>query len=65
MSILADEEEVLEWLIFHQNSVHDDVKIDAVNPDELTILVNNVDNLMVIFHDKNKRSLKVKLMLRK
>ena len=56
---LTDEPEVLEWLILHQNSVEDEITVASVTSEELGIMVENVDNLLVLFHDKRRRSQKV------
>ena len=56
---LTDEPEVLEWLILHQNSVDDEITVASVTSEELGIMVENVDNLLVLFHDKRRKSQKV------
>ena len=58
---LSDEPEVLEWLILHQNSIDDEVTIEPINGLELDIMVQNVDNFLVMFHDRAKKSQKVLL----
>ena len=56
---LTDEPEVLEWLILHQNSVEDEITVASVTSEELGIMVENVDNVLVLFHDKRRKSQKV------
>ena len=49
---MADEAEVLEWLIQHQSSVHDEDIVENANQEELDIMMRNVDYLLVLFHDR-------------
>lgn len=53
-----DEAEVLEWLIQHQSSVADEDTVENVSQDELDIMMRNVDYLVVLYHDRKKRSQK-------
>ena len=53
-----DEAEVLEWLIQQQATVADDDIVESVDKDELDIMMRNVDYLLVLYHDRKKRSQK-------
>ena len=53
-----DEAEVLEWLIQQQATVADDDIVESVDKDELDIMMRNVDFLLVLYHDRKKRSQK-------
>lgn len=55
---LTDEAEVLEWLIQHQSTVEDEDIVESVDKDELDIMMRNVDYLLVLYHDRKKRSQK-------
>ena len=55
---LMDESEVLEWLIQHQSTIRDDDVVDKVSGKELDIMIRNVDHLLVLFHDRRKKSQK-------
>jgi len=55
---LKDEAEVLEWLIQHQSTVEDEDTVESVDKDELDIMMRNVDYLLVLYHDRKKRSQK-------
>ncbi len=55
---LKDEAEVLEWLIQHQSSVHDEDIVESASMEELDIMMRNVDYLLVLFHDRKKKSQK-------
>ena len=53
-----DEAEVLEWLIQQQFTVADEDVVESVDEDELDIMMRNVDYLLVLYHDRKKRSQK-------
>lgn len=53
---LRDEPEVLEWLIQHQTSVDDEDVVEKVGADKLEIMIENVDHLLVLYHDSKKGS---------
>ena len=55
---LMDETEVLEWLILHQSSIQDEDVVDKVSGEELEIMIRNMDHLLVLFHDRKKKSQK-------
>ena len=55
---LTDEAEVLEWLIQQQSTVGDEDIVESVDMDELDIMMRNVDYLLVLYHDRKKRSQK-------
>jgi len=56
---LKDEQEMLEWLIKNQSSADDDDTIEETNEERLEIMVDNVDNLMIIFIDNSRLSTRV------
>ena len=56
---LKDEQEMLEWLIKNQNSADDDDTIEETDEEKLEIMVDNVDNLMIIFIDNSRLSTRV------
>ncbi len=53
---LKDGPEVLEWLIKHQTTAEEEDMVESVGEKELDILVENVDHLLVLFHDRRKMS---------
>ena len=53
---LKDEQEMLEWLIKNQSSADDDDVIEDTTEEKLEIMVENVDNLMILFYDKSRMS---------
>jgi len=55
---LTDEAEVLEWLIQQQSTVGDEDIVESVDNNELDIMMRNVDYLLVLYHDRKKRSQK-------
>ena len=55
---MTDEAEVLEWLIQQQSTVGDEDIVESVDKDELDIMMRNVDYLLVLYHDRKKRSQK-------
>ena len=56
---LKDEQEMLEWLIKNQSSADDDDTIEETDEEKLEIMVDNVDNLMIIFLDNSRLSTRV------
>ena len=56
---LKDEQEMLEWLIKNQSSADDDDTIEETDEEKLEIMVDNVDNLMIIFIDNSRLSTRV------
>jgi len=56
---LKDEQEMLEWLIKNQSSADDDDTIEETDEERLEIMVDNVDNLMIIFIDNSRLSTRV------
>ena len=54
-----EEEEVLEWLIQHQTSADEEDVVEGVGSAELDIMIRNVDHVLVLFHDRKKKSQKV------
>jgi hypothetical protein len=55
---LKDETEVLEWLIQHQSTVEDEDVVESVSNNELDIMMRNVDYMLVLYHDRKKKSQK-------
>ena len=55
---MTDEAEVLEWLIQQQSTVGDEDIVESVDKDELDIMMRNVDYLLVLYHDRKKKSQK-------
>lgn len=53
---LLDEDEVLEWLIQNQTSAKDEDILEEVTDQELDIMIQNVDHLLVFFHDNKRKS---------
>uniref|UniRef100_U5EMW7 Putative nucleolar protein 58 n=1 Tax=Corethrella appendiculata TaxID=1370023 RepID=U5EMW7_9DIPT len=49
---LQREEDVLEWLIENKSTGDEDDVIEDVTPKTLKTLINNIDNLVVLFYDK-------------
>ena len=56
---MKDEQEMLEWLIKNQSSADDDDTIEETDEEKLEIMVDNVDNLMIIFIDNSRLSTRV------
>ena len=56
---LKDEQEMLEWLIKNQSSADDDDTIEETDEEKLEIMVDNVDNLLIIFIDNSRLSTRV------
>lgn len=56
---LKDEQEMLEWLIKNQSSADDNDEIEETNEEKLEIMVDNVDNLLVLFYDGSRLSTRV------
>ncbi len=52
---LLSEEDVLEWLIQHQTSADEEDLIEKVGDRQLEIMIENVDHLLVFYHDEKKR----------
>ena len=50
---------MLEWLIKNQSSADDDDTIEETDEEKLEIMVDNVDNLMIIFIDNSRLSSRV------
>ena len=50
---------MLEWLIKNQSSADDDDTIEETDEEKLEIMVDNVDNLMIIFIDNSRLSTRV------
>lgn len=46
---LSREEDVLEWLIENKSTGDDEDVIEEVSPKTLGTLINNIDNLVVVF----------------
>lgn len=46
---LSREEDVLEWLIENKSTGDDEDVIEEVNAKTLGTLINNIDNLVVVF----------------
>ena len=56
---LTDEHEMLEWMIKNKSSADDDDVLEKVDERQLEIMVDNVDNLMIIFIDNSRLSTRV------
>jgi len=56
---LADEHEMLEWMIKNKSSADDEDVLEMVDGEQLEIMVDNVDNLLVYFYDNTRMSNKV------
>lgn len=56
---LADEHEMLEWMIKNKSSADDEDVVEMVDGEQLEIMVDNVDNLLVYFYDNTRMSNKV------
>ena len=53
-------EQVLEWLIQNQSSADDVDVVESVGEEELEIMIENVDQMMVLFLDTTKLSTRSK-----
>ena len=53
---LADEHEMLEWMIKNKSSADDEDVLEMVDGEQLEIMVDNVDNLLVYFYDNTRMS---------
>ncbi|CAO1323981.1 unnamed protein product [Diamesa tonsa] len=50
---LSREEDVLEWLIENKSTGDDEDVIEEVSPKTLATLIQNIDNLVVVFYNKD------------
>ena len=55
---LADEHEMLEWMIKNKSSADDDDVLEMVDSRQLEIMLENVDNLLIFFFDNTRLSKK-------
>ena len=53
---LEEEDEVLEWIIQNQSSADEEDVVERVGKEKLDIMIENVDQVLVLFEDSTKLS---------